>query len=880
MAGNVVEIKILVDGKEGRAEIQLTDEQLKKLGGSAKKAGEDGDEGLQKMVNPLTEINQGLELAKKVFSIFSQPIQTAADLEQAKTSFEVMLGSVEAADQAIQTLKQKANSTPFEFTDLQSATQLLLNFGITIEDAYPIIDQLGDISGGNAQKLQQLALVMGQVSSAGKLQGQDLLQLINAGFNPLQEISRTTGQSMADLKKQMESGAISYDMVKASMVSATSEGGRFFGMMEKQSQTLAGQMSTVSDAIGQISATIGQSMMPVVSGFVTVAGDVTSGLNAMNPALVGVLGTVGLLTAAFVTMRVTGLSAMITEGNAWIMTTGRMAIANAATAVSTGGLTAAIRLATSAVTGFFASLGPIGWAVIGITAIATVWGILRSNTDEATEAVKRHVSEVKTLRAEKLQSELNDVNASLSVNRAAILSGKGNELDLQREQNKILAEKEKIILRIKLAHLAVKDEVIVEAEAEKKSTEEKFNYFKALSLETQKEKEVNQAILDGDNARLKVAKEELTVLQDKIKAYQALNGLKSKPTVQTSSPDLPSTISTPQVDDLAASGISTKSSQNVDYRSDDQRFAKNIALAKSQADAQISFEQLTTDQKIKQTEDRLRIAKSGSDEEKQLASDLTNFHLTKYYEELASREQTIQEMQGLWMNFSQDILDTSVTGKERMNRIWQGMKLEFIQETGKMVIAHVLGEKTKTAAATEGAIARVAITSWEVAIIIAKKMAAMVASIWTWYITSFGPLLGPVLAAASSVAIVALAKASIKAVGFAEGGIVDRPTYALIGEGEQREVISPEQTYVDVAKNILIPRVISEIDFSQINRQISPILEAQQMHSYIQQAPVIDYDRFSEVMGRVTLKPVIDVDARKLADANDLGIAKRDVLRS
>ena len=88
-------------------------------------------------------------------------------------------------------------------------------------------------------------LAFAQVSSAGKLQGQDLLQMINAGFNPLQEISRTTGKSMASLKEQMSQGGITAKMVEQAFKSATAEGGMFNGMMEKQSQTLAGKWSTL-----------------------------------------------------------------------------------------------------------------------------------------------------------------------------------------------------------------------------------------------------------------------------------------------------------------------------------------------------------------------------------------------------------------------------------------------------------------------------------------------------------------------------------------------------------------------------------------------------------------------------------------------------------
>ena len=101
----------------------------------------------------------------------------------------------------------------------------------------PTLKMLGDIAGADQNKLNGLALVFGQIQSTGRLMGQDLLQLINQGFNPLTEISKQTGMSVADLKKAMEKGAISADMVTLAFKSATSAGGLFYGNLEAQSQT-------------------------------------------------------------------------------------------------------------------------------------------------------------------------------------------------------------------------------------------------------------------------------------------------------------------------------------------------------------------------------------------------------------------------------------------------------------------------------------------------------------------------------------------------------------------------------------------------------------------------------------------------------------------
>lgn len=170
-------------------------------------------------------------------------------MEQYNTGFSTMLGNAERANELMNDLKGFAETTPFELTDLADASTTLLAFGGDVEDLMPDLKMLGDISLGNKEKFKSLALVFGQVQSQGKLMGQDLLQMINSGFNPLQIISEKTGKSVAQLKDEMSKGAITFDMVADAMRTATSEGGQFFNAMENQSKTAKGQISTLTDNV-------------------------------------------------------------------------------------------------------------------------------------------------------------------------------------------------------------------------------------------------------------------------------------------------------------------------------------------------------------------------------------------------------------------------------------------------------------------------------------------------------------------------------------------------------------------------------------------------------------------------------------------------------
>ena len=190
-------------------------------------------------------------------------LQTAANFEQLAISFRVMTGSAQTGQELTDAIIKLGAETPMTAQQLSKAAQLLLSFGESAENIIPDLQLLGDITGGEVNRFNMLALAFAQVGANGKLMGQDLLQMVNAGFNPLQIMSKTTGKSMGELRKEMEEGRISFQMVAQAMKDAASEGGRYFGLMEQQSQSLNGRLSTLGDTWEQVSKNIGDEFLPV-----------------------------------------------------------------------------------------------------------------------------------------------------------------------------------------------------------------------------------------------------------------------------------------------------------------------------------------------------------------------------------------------------------------------------------------------------------------------------------------------------------------------------------------------------------------------------------------------------------------------------------------
>ncbi|QSX09533.1 tape measure protein [Alkalibacter rhizosphaerae] len=231
------------------------------------------------------------EIGKAFVGALKDGVSYNAQLESYTTSFTTMLGDQAKAQQLVNDLKKEAAATPFAMTDLAQSAQVLMGFGMNAQDAQKHMKELGDISQGDSEKFKSLTLAFAQMSSTGKLTGQDLVQMINAGFNPLEEISRKTGKSIGELKEEMAKGAISADMVADAFASATAEGGRFYGAMEAQSKTFNGQVSTMLDGVSSLKGQIAQGLTNILA----------------STALPMVNGWLGELSAAFEADGATGL---------------------------------------------------------------------------------------------------------------------------------------------------------------------------------------------------------------------------------------------------------------------------------------------------------------------------------------------------------------------------------------------------------------------------------------------------------------------------------------------------------------------------------------------------------------------------------------------
>jgi tape measure domain-containing protein len=206
-------------------------------------------------------IGVGIAAASASMILFTKTSSdAAATIENMQAQFELFTGSAEKTEGLIKELRAIAVKSPLELKDISEGARMLLTYGVEAEKVAEIINQLSEVSAGSGERFQRISYAFGQISSIGRLMGTELRQLTEAGFNPLEFISKKTGETMIQLKKRMEDGKISVSEVKEALKAATSEGGRFYGLNEKMAQTFTGRVSMMKDEWFSFTAAFGEGM--------------------------------------------------------------------------------------------------------------------------------------------------------------------------------------------------------------------------------------------------------------------------------------------------------------------------------------------------------------------------------------------------------------------------------------------------------------------------------------------------------------------------------------------------------------------------------------------------------------------------------------------
>lgn len=202
------------------------------------------------LANMLTSLGtKAVGLAK---GFVEMGISYNAQIEKYTTGFTNMLGSAQAAQEAMQAIQEDAARTPFDVASLTQANQLLISAGENAAYSRKVINALGDAvsatGGGNAE-LSRMAANLQQIANVGKAATIDIKQFAYAGINIYQVLADYTGKSVQEVQNM----TISYDLLSQALIAASEEGGRYYNAMDTQSQTMNGRISTLKDNVSQLS---------------------------------------------------------------------------------------------------------------------------------------------------------------------------------------------------------------------------------------------------------------------------------------------------------------------------------------------------------------------------------------------------------------------------------------------------------------------------------------------------------------------------------------------------------------------------------------------------------------------------------------------------
>ena len=417
----------------------------------------------------IVESNNGIAISwKKALAVIggagvlkalgSEMIRVRGEFQAADTAIETLLGNKEKANALMSQVREFAKISPLEFSDVTAATQMMLGFNIEAEKVPRYLQAIGDVSMGNTQKFNSMTLAFSQMSAAGKLMGQDLNQMINAGFNPLQIMSEKTGKSIATLKDEMSKGAISAEMVQQAFIDATSAGGRFYQMSENASKEINGQLSMMQDALDSVFNELGTKSESVIMDGIQMTTSLIQNYETVGKILAGLVVTYGTYRTAVMLVTAAESKHTLVEIG---LTNARLLARKAQLALNAAMLTNPYVLLATAVVG------------LGVAMLA-----FRDSATEAEKALRRFNEQQEEAKKQE-EEHKQKIDSLVQSSRDIALSDlqRGRSLaELRKEYPKIFAQYD--IETIKLADILKLKQQITEEDAKRageKQTKELSN---------------------------------------------------------------------------------------------------------------------------------------------------------------------------------------------------------------------------------------------------------------------------------------------------------------------------------------------------------------------------------------------------------------------
>lgn len=269
---------------------------------TVKSEGESIEDVINKIKNAANIAIGGWSIGKFV----NQMMQVRGQFQQTEMAFKTMLQSESKANDLMQQMIHTAAITPFGVEDVTEGAKQLLAFNVAAEDVNDTLIRLGDVAAGMGVSLSEMVMLYGTTIAKGKMDTMDLYQFLNRGIPIADELAKVMGldvnNAIAEVKEQLTAGKVTSDIFIKAMQNMTSEGSKFGGLMEAQSETITGQLRNIEDAIEQKFNELGKSQEGIINKGLDVASSLVENWQKVGEAVMVAATAYGTYKAVLMTV--------------------------------------------------------------------------------------------------------------------------------------------------------------------------------------------------------------------------------------------------------------------------------------------------------------------------------------------------------------------------------------------------------------------------------------------------------------------------------------------------------------------------------------------------------------------------------------------------
>lgn len=224
------------------------------------------------------------------------------DFQQFEIAFETMLGSGQKAKGMISDLANLAATTPFDMKGVVDGAKQLLAYGFAANEITDTMRRLGDVSAGLGLNLQDLTWLYGTTMVQGRLFTRDLMQFTGRGIPLTEELAKQFGVTKDKVSELVTAGKVGFPEVKKAIESLTNEGGKFGGLMEKQSHSITGQISNIKDTIEMAINDLGTQTEGLMNDALDITSKVIDHWKEIGEVILAAASAIGLYKAMAVSV--------------------------------------------------------------------------------------------------------------------------------------------------------------------------------------------------------------------------------------------------------------------------------------------------------------------------------------------------------------------------------------------------------------------------------------------------------------------------------------------------------------------------------------------------------------------------------------------------